>query len=85
MVEAALGPAVAGAARARAAAQQQRGSMGEFTTSPPRLQGPRAKAAEEPPDLLQALLDAGSRAGPAEPEGARLPPALVTPHWLFRR
>ena len=78
MLEAVLGPAEY-AARTRAAAQQQQECMGDYTVSPSRLAGPGLGAAE-PPNPLQALLDAGSRAGP-EPEGAHSRATTCAP-WL---
>ena len=62
MLEAALGPAEY-AARMEAAAQQGQQGMEHFNTSPSRQAGPIC-IASEPPNPLQTLLDAGSRAGP---------------------
>lgn len=88
MLEAALGPAEYAARMQAAAAQQQKQQQGmeEFTRSPARPAGPGCGAAAEPPHPLQALLDAGSRAGP-EPEGAQgtaqLPFLLSCPFALL--
>ena len=75
MVEAAVGSAVVAAARVKAAAQHRAG-IEDFSISPARLRGLHAEEAEAP-NPLQALLDAGSRAGPAEPEGARLSSTIL--------